>query len=119
MDDVKLALLGDRAAQERITARGELLPCHRCKGKPEISSNLRIYSEKPVYFWNIRCTICGYVLDGYGTIYTVLDSGEIVLEDGFDGRQRTIKLWNTRAPILSEEELERLKGEEHGEHQTD
>lgn len=109
MDDVKLALLGDRAAQERITARGELLPCHRCRGKPEISSRLRIDGGKPVYFWDITCTACRYKLNGYGTAYIVLDSGEVVLEDGFDGRQRTIKLWNTRAPILSAEELEVLK----------
>ena len=30
IDDATLALLGDRAAQERITARGELLPCPLC-----------------------------------------------------------------------------------------
>ena len=31
MDDKILALLGDRSAQERITERGELLPC-QCGG---------------------------------------------------------------------------------------
>ena len=30
MDDIKLALLGDKAAQERLTERGELLPCAHC-----------------------------------------------------------------------------------------
>mgnify|MGYP005984431131 CR=1 FL=1 len=32
MDDIKLALLGDKAAQERLTERGELVPCAHCKG---------------------------------------------------------------------------------------
>ena len=32
LDDVTLALLGDRAAQERITAREEPLPCAHCGG---------------------------------------------------------------------------------------
>lgn len=34
MDDKILALLGDRSAQERITERGELLPC-QCGGIAE------------------------------------------------------------------------------------
>lgn len=33
MDDCTLALLGDRAAQKRITERVELLPCLGCKVK--------------------------------------------------------------------------------------
>lgn len=35
MDDKILALLGDRSAQERITERGELLPC-QCGGIAEL-----------------------------------------------------------------------------------
>lgn len=31
-NDIKLALLGDKAVQERLTDRGELLPCPKCKG---------------------------------------------------------------------------------------
>lgn len=30
MDDVRLAILGDKAAQERLTERGEMLPCAHC-----------------------------------------------------------------------------------------
>ena len=37
MDDVRLALLGDKAAQERLTERGELLPCAHCKGNGKVS----------------------------------------------------------------------------------
>lgn len=36
MDDRTLALLGDRAAQERITERRELLPCPHCAGNGKI-----------------------------------------------------------------------------------
>lgn len=36
MTDIKKALLGDREAQERVTERGELLPCWRCGGVAEI-----------------------------------------------------------------------------------
>lgn len=32
MDDFKIALLGDRDAQERITSCGEMLPCAHCGG---------------------------------------------------------------------------------------
>ena len=35
MDEIRRALLGDRAAQERLTERGVLLPCH-CGGEMEI-----------------------------------------------------------------------------------
>lgn len=36
MNDITLALLGDHAAQERITERGELLPCPLCGSAPTI-----------------------------------------------------------------------------------
>lgn len=36
MDDKTLALLGDREAQERLTAAGVLLPCGRCGGEAEL-----------------------------------------------------------------------------------
>lgn len=45
MDDRTLALLGDRAAQERITERGELLPCPLCAGKAD-SSDFGIPRQK-------------------------------------------------------------------------
>lgn len=51
LDDVTLALLGDRDAQERITARGELLPCPFC-GSEEVESEL-VCGE---YF--VTCNAC-------------------------------------------------------------
>ena len=32
MDDIKLALLGDREAAKRLVEKGVLLPCPKCKG---------------------------------------------------------------------------------------
>lgn len=39
MDEVTRALLGDREAQERVTERGELLPCPFCGNGDAILSN--------------------------------------------------------------------------------
>ena len=109
MDDVRLAMLGDKAAQERLTERGELLPCHRCKGEAKIYKNQETKPSTIVCFWHIKCKKCGYKLDGYGTEYEVDDCGNPHIKDGFDGREKTIRLWNRRAPILTPEELEGLK----------
>ena len=91
MDDVKLALLGDRAAQERITARGELLPCWRCGGEVEIQE-VRT-GVKPLYEVVCKKHYCG----AYGCAHPT--------------KRYALAYWNTRAPILSAEELEVLKRE--------
>lgn len=109
MDDIKLAMLGDRAAQERLTECGELLPCHRCKGKATTYKRVETKEYTIICFWHIKCKKCGYNLDGYGTEYEIDDYGNPRIKDGFDGRKKTIRRWNTRAPILSLEELEGLK----------
>lgn len=68
MDDRTLAILGDRAAQERITERGELLPCPYCGNAPIIEDNLVFcgfcgmgYEELDAgvskRFWNTRAPI--------------------------------------------------------------
>lgn len=88
MDDrtITLALLGDRAAQERITERGELLPCPFCLGKSG----------------GIDGTILKFDIGG---LYAHKRTGKCVL-DGmiiYDKAQ-----WNTRAPILTPEQIKRL-----------
>ena len=97
MDDVKLALLGDSAAQERITERGELLPCPCCGGNAR--QNGRFFISY------VSCKSCGLEMC-------------ILKENGYDCDSDALKntiaykvrmKWNTRAPILSAEELERLK----------
>lgn len=83
-NDVRLALLGDKAAQERMTERGELLPCPFCgEGKA-----------------NIRYACCDYFVECLNCHSTssVTSTKDTVVKD-----------WNTRAPILTPEELEGLK----------
>lgn len=85
MDDrtIKLALLGDKAAQERLTKRVELLPCPWCGGEARV-----VGVGKWRYAVCKKCTIEGPVK---------MDIDEALLA------------WNTRAPILTPEELEGLK----------
>lgn len=91
MDDRTLALLGDRAAQERITERGELLPCPFCGGK----------------IGGIDGTILKFATGG---LYAHKRTGKCVL-DGmiiYDKAQ-----WNTRTPILTPDQIKKLEDESH------
>ena len=87
MDDKTLALLGDHAAQGRITERGELLPCPKCKGIGTLHS---VNGLKSIY---ASCYSCGMMTRGFATA------------------NEAIKNWNTRPPILTPEELDILKGD--------
>lgn len=96
MDDVKLALLGDRAAQERITARGEVLPCPVCHGE---AKEYGPEDWKPTW----------YDPDSGGDpVNYACDCGLTFCIGSYDYHE-TLKEWNTRAQILCAEELERLK----------
>lgn len=90
LTDAQLALLGDRAAQERITERGELLPC-QCGGEVQIRGWFENH-ETPVY---ARCTQCGMHRGPHMT----------VKEAELD--------WNTRAPILTPNQIKKLEDESH------
>lgn len=97
MNDVKRALLGDQEAARRLTAAGVLLPC-KC------GNEFPMIEETSTHGIRIRCPICEttFTRDFYET-----GRGEL-------GKKRTIEAWNTRAPILTPEELEMLEGMEHG-----
>lgn len=84
MDDTKRALLGDRDAQKHLSNRQILIPCASCRGgKFKIQY---VFGD-----WWVECAECGSMCG--------LRSS----------REEAIKAWNTRAPILSAEELERLE----------
>lgn len=91
MDDKILALLGDSSAQERITERGELLPC-QCGGNAELvfqkRGSLLLYKNN---LYAVECKKC------------CMNSTVCI------GKETAIRNWNTRAPILSVKELEGLK----------
>ena len=86
MDDIKLALLGSKEAAKRLTEQGVLVPCPGCGGE-----NAKHRAVMACVM--IECP-CGFMAAGY---------------DLEEARQ----IWNTRAPILSEEEMEMLNGKEN------
>ena len=87
MDDIKLALLGDKAAKERLTKRVELLPCPFCgEGKVTIRYVCGDYF--------VECLNCH-------STSSVTSTKDTVVKD-----------WNTRAPILSLKEMVMLEGME-------
>lgn len=87
MDDIKRALLGDQEAARRMTEAGVLIPCPGCGG-----NNTKI------------CYVCG---DHFGMCKTCGWTGPMRNTD-YDASLA----WNTRAPILSKIEMERLEGME-------
>lgn len=85
MTDTRFALLGDHAAQERLTERGELLPCPGCKSENCIA---RFLFRECWY----ECYDCGW-------------KGPSEYD-----QETARKSWNTRAPILTPEQIKRLEG---------
>ena len=88
MDDIKLALLGDHEAAKRLTDAGVLVPCPWCGSDDSLAADSYFVES-----W-VRCYACGC-------------DGPIEI-----GKQAARLAWNTRAPILSAEEMERLEGME-------
>ncbi|WP_283619424.1 Lar family restriction alleviation protein, partial [Flavonifractor plautii] len=89
VDDIKLALLGDKEAAKRLTDAGVLLPCPFCKGEVR-----RVIGFGGLNFF--RCRKCGAVVSFDNDYYNA-------------HKDEAITAWNTRAPILSAEELQRLE----------
>lgn len=84
LDDKAKALLGDRAAQERLTAAGVLLPCPCCAGKAdcwEDTGNLKGFAQ---------CMDC-----------------ELMIQS--TSKEAATAEWNTRAAILTPEQLAELE----------
>ena len=88
MDDVKLAMLGNHEAAKRLTDAGVLVPCPMC-GKVGVLHSI----------------------DGCQTIYAACPSCGLMTR-AYKGHKKARLAWNTRAPILSAEEMEMLEGME-------
>lgn len=88
MDDIKRALLGDHEAAKRLTEKGVLLRCPMCGSNPELFFWYK--EEKQINPSLVRCIKCGLHTSTYLRI------------------KDAILVWNTRAPILSAEEMEML-----------
>ena len=83
---IKLALLGNKEAAERLTEAGVLVPCC-CGRKAHIKKWDKIIAYK---------VCCESISCGNETMWW-FDEGT------------AIRVWNTRAPILSESELKKLE----------
>ena len=89
--DIKLALLGDHEAAKRLTEQGVLLPCPHGNGA-------EIYSSGN--YWPKE-------------YYRVISIPHCCMQSKFYESEHEARAdWNTRAPILSAEEMEMLEGME-------
>lgn len=99
MDIIKRAMLGDKKAQEEITARGELLPCPHCNSPARHGLNKKD-SRKRFGVYHIiattECSICTAKVTMAGT-------------DREKAYKYADELWNTRPQLLTDEEMERLE----------
>lgn len=110
MDDIKLAMLRNKEAAKRLTEAGVLVPCPWCGGTPKVTTFDR---------WIVYECACGETKTYPGYIQTkespVLASAPKSVVKEYYHRDADIEArlaWNTRAPILSEREMEMLEGME-------
>ena len=91
MDDRTLAILGDRAAQERMTERGELLECPFCGSEP----TTRVKVKSQCLEMTVICFKCGIrkvvEVETCDTEFRKMENGMIAAAEA----------WNTRAPLLT------------------
>lgn len=85
MDDTKLALLGNKEAAKRLTDAGVLLKCPFCGGDAMVE-----YDTMEPFEYAVFCGDCG------------------VMQTTSEDEQVARLAWNTRAPIMSSEEMEIL-----------
>lgn len=92
MDEIKRAMLGDQEAAKWLTDAGVLVTCPGCGGDNIVDC----YRHNEVWY---QCDDCGW-------------KGPSVYSAGFADTEQARLAWNTRAPILSAEEMEKLKRKE-------
>lgn len=138
LDDRTFALLGDKAAQERITDRGELLPCPHCRGKAKVTARQKGFhgqnyqGNKKLSWWiYIKCNKCharskpiktqpiklyadnSHISEGcfYSTDWHLgIGRGVPIANEIFGPYVKAaISEWNRRAPILTETQIALLK----------
>ena len=100
LTDEKRALLGDHEAAKRLTDAGVLVPCPFCGGDADVVAyDPRLLRPSRNHVYSVSCNDCemmfGWDID-YGGRY--------------DTEYEAMLAWNTRAPILSAEEMEMLEG---------
>ena len=116
MTDIQRAMLGDHDAAARLTEQGVLLPCPWCN---ENFVWVGVHDDEGNYHGPLGC---GYEDDPWsGLSYALHHDGWgdcILCTDGFNGVmggmlfntvKEAIMRWNTRAPLLTPEQIERLE----------
>lgn len=97
LSDEKRALLGDQEAAKRLTEKGALLPC-MCGGTAGVIRTRKagVPSGDDGWCVTVKCNACGASLKRWALKKSwAEDSARLA--------------WNTRAPILSAEEMEMLE----------
>lgn len=88
MTDIQRAMLGDHEAAKRLTDAGVLVPCAHCKGRA-------VLVEGTLQAPGRYSVVCGECFNA--TTWCV-------------SKEDAIGRWNTRAPLLTPEQIERLEG---------
>ena len=107
MDDIKLALLGNKEAAKRLTDAGVLITCPKCgkNARFEVTAHSERGSTRG-WMFHVGCSSCSYHTERYELEVQISPSGGLCTVK--DERPAAIEEWNTRAPILSESEMEVL-----------
>lgn len=109
MTDTQLALLGDHAAAKRLTEQGVLLPCPFCGGDAILRRVGNLYSTYPNEIrdkWTVECKKCCFKNNVYESKIFQDDKGTVIIKN--NGAEQASLAWNTRAAVLSFEEMEML-----------
>lgn len=95
MNDIKLALLGGHEAAKRLAQSGIVIPCPICGGVDCCISDITGDEPYVPERWSLHhfCKGIEAFISAYGR-----------------SAEKCIETWNTRAPILSAEEMEILEG---------
>lgn len=93
MTDIQKAMLGDKEAAERLTERGELLPCPHCgsEARVAVAYGVKVFCDR------CRC----------GTEAKV--DFESQIDKKYSAIKSVIKTWNTRPQLLTKEQIEALE----------
>ena len=111
MDEIRRALLGDKEAARRLTGAGVLLPCPMCGGEVRLRRVSSSYTTSPTTImdkWAVECPNGCVRNNVYESKIFQDEKGKVIIKN--NGADEARLAWNTRAPILSAEEMEMLEG---------
>ena len=101
--DIRAAMLGDQDAAKRLTDAGVFIPCAHCGNIDDLRFTLQFKKDRKkrcgIYYdiCTIRCNCCSASVQQAG-------AGRKLAE------KNALLMWNTRAPILSESDMKKLRG---------